>query len=522
MPGGCCVPSPHQRQLVKRDLTSLNPSHPSEAAFHRTLPLALLTSLIAFTVYISTLAPDLTWAHTGTDGGELITATVTLGVPHPPGYPTYVLLGKLFSILPFGSVAYRFNLFSAVAIAIAAGLVTLTSYRFVVPAYPFTLHNLQFTIHNSRLGPLATGLAFAFAPLIWSQAVITEVYGLNLAFVAAFLWLLLARQQPPLSGKQEGLSLRPLFTGWLLGLSFTTHLTSLLLLPLALAMTPWREWPQLGIGVTLGVLPWLALPWLSQTGSPVVWGQPTTLSGWWWLVSGRIYQPNIFALPAERLWPRLYEWGPLLWRQFTWLGFPLIAVTFLWPAPKQGEGGEPYRSSTTTSLKPGLRSSRFWLLGTAVLYILYAFGYNTPDAAVFLLPALLILALLLGDTLQRLGPAALLLPLASLLLNFTEYNLSHDMTVRPLAHQLLHTAPPDAILLTPGDQTIFTLWYFQHVEGLRPDVILIDENLFAFDWYRRRLQHQYPDLLSLQVDDIPRFVSANERGQPVVRVSLAR
>jgi hypothetical protein len=82
-----------------------------------------LTTLCALLVYVLTLAPDLTWANFGTDGGELITAAVTLGVPHPPGYPTYVLLGKLISLIPMGTVAYRFNLFSAVCVSLARACV---------------------------------------------------------------------------------------------------------------------------------------------------------------------------------------------------------------------------------------------------------------------------------------------------------------------------------------------------------------------------------------------------------------
>ena len=65
-------------------------------------------------VYLATLAPDITWAYQGTDGGDLITAAYTLGVPHPSGYPTYVLMGWLFSKLPVGTIAWRFNfLYSA-------------------------------------------------------------------------------------------------------------------------------------------------------------------------------------------------------------------------------------------------------------------------------------------------------------------------------------------------------------------------------------------------------------------------
>ena len=69
---------------------------PKRSRLRRTVPpLALL--IISFAAYYATLAPTITWAHDGADGGDLITAAYTLGVAHPPGYPTYVLLGKLSS-----------------------------------------------------------------------------------------------------------------------------------------------------------------------------------------------------------------------------------------------------------------------------------------------------------------------------------------------------------------------------------------------------------------------------------------
>ena len=72
-------------------------------------------------IYLATLAPGLTFEHYGTDGGDLITAARTLGVPHPTGYPTYTLLAWLFSHLPVGIIAYRVNLLSAIS---AAGAVS--------------------------------------------------------------------------------------------------------------------------------------------------------------------------------------------------------------------------------------------------------------------------------------------------------------------------------------------------------------------------------------------------------------
>ena len=68
--------------------------------------MGLATAMVALGIYLLTIAPDLTWANASPDGVELITASATLGIPHPPGYPTYVVLGKLFSLLPMGTVAF--------------------------------------------------------------------------------------------------------------------------------------------------------------------------------------------------------------------------------------------------------------------------------------------------------------------------------------------------------------------------------------------------------------------------------
>jgi hypothetical protein len=141
---------------------------------------SVATAGIAFLAYLSALAPDLTWANHSGDGGELITASFTLGVAHPPGYPTYVVLGKLFSTLPAGTIAFRYNLFSAASLAIAAGLLAAT----VIRSSRTTAASRRLPSH---LVGVVAALTVPFAPLVWSQAIIAEVYALNLVFLAAFL-----------------------------------------------------------------------------------------------------------------------------------------------------------------------------------------------------------------------------------------------------------------------------------------------------------------------------------------------
>ncbi len=468
---------------------------------HRLVP-PLVTSGISLTVYWLTLAPDLTWANFGRDGGELITTAVTLGVPHPPGYPTYVLLGKVFSWLPVGPVAFRLNLLSAMSVALAAGLVTAVNQA--MSTKPQTTAHGLFT--ENLMPAIAAGLTLAFAPLVWGQALISEVYGLNLLCLAIFLWALFTARPSWL-------------VGLLLGLSVTTHLTALLMLPLVVILTGRRCWLHLSAGFVVGLTPFLLIPLLANSGSPVVWGHPVTWRGWWWLVSGQLYHANLFAVPWRPLLARLHEWAMVLPAQFLWVGFVMIGVG----AVRLVKSREPSVSSSHYSVDRSPYTD-YWLLTTvlttAVLYIIYALAYNTPDALVFTLPALLLCAMLLGVGLRYGGAWSLGLPLLLLLLNFQPQNLRSAVLIRPLATQLLVHTPADALLLSSDEATTFTLWYFHHVESHRPDLIIVDTHLFAFDWYRDRLRSQHADLWVPGEDDLTAFYTRNAQTRPLCHVHI--
>lgn len=435
--------------------------------------------LIALAVYWLTLARDLTWANFGVDGGELITAVVTHGSPHPPGYPLYILAGRLAYLLPLEPVAARFNLLSAACVALATALVALVACR---DELPFASGN------GDGETAVALSLTFAFAPLVWGQALITEVYGLALLLLAAFLYALLTRRAAWL-------------IGLLLGLSATAHPTAWLMLPLTLVFTPRLTWPRLFVGLLLGLLPFAALPWLIGADSPVVWGEPTTLAGWWWLVSGQLYRGYLFALPPADWAARLLAWTPALLGQFTWAGLPLIVA---------GAARLP-RQKRWAALGMG---------GTAVFYLLFAFTYRPDDAIVNTLPAWLLLSLLLLPAYRQIGRWSLILPLILLLLNFNGQTLRADQQVRERAEALLPAIPRAAIVETPGDGTIFALWYFQHVEGQRPDLALVDRELFAYDWYRARLARLHPELSALDQPDGRVFREANGGKRPFCQASL--
>ena len=195
----------------------MNPSSGDRIGSPEQRGAALLGGAVAIFVgilYIGTLAPTvLPYGTPDTlDSPMLQTEVSVLGVGHPTGYPTYMMLTHLFTYLPLGDPAYRVNLASAVYGIAAVLVVYLAGLR------------LGGRIVAAAAGALAFGLSGAF----WSQAVIAEVYTFEALLVALVILVLLLWRD-----RREGRYL--LLSAFLVGLSLTHHLTSVLLVPAALA-----------------------------------------------------------------------------------------------------------------------------------------------------------------------------------------------------------------------------------------------------------------------------------------------
>src|SRR6478609_4688827 len=108
-------------------------STPSELDYRPSYLAAAIVSAVIFVLYILTLAPSTAmW-----DTSEYIAAAYTLGLPHPPGNPLFVLIGRVFSILPIaGSVAVRINILAALCSAISATMWFLITERVLVAWLP--------------------------------------------------------------------------------------------------------------------------------------------------------------------------------------------------------------------------------------------------------------------------------------------------------------------------------------------------------------------------------------------------
>jgi hypothetical protein len=449
-------------------------------AFKQVLP--FLVALIVGRLYLHTLAPGLTWAYDGADGGDLIAALATGGVPHPSGYPTYLLLAGWFIKLPLGSLAFRTNLFSGLCMSLAV----------------FFLYQFVLRLEGKVLPALFASLAFGTFPLIWSQALITEIYALQALLTILVLVFLVSLPSHPILD---------LLGGLLAGLALGNHLTSLFLLPLLFldntgqlklknrlkAPRMWGPYLRLLglrlVGLLLGASLYLTIPLRASGGAPVNWGQAVTLDGFWWLISGKMYQGRLVHFSPAYLLSGLRLWSGFLLEQMTLIGL-LVAVMTLVVLFK------PVRLYFVTG----------WL---ALFYSLFAILYYSPDSYVYLIPALVSFSVWIGlglawlvERLPKRTPLArpiLVVGILALLttravLMIPEMDLSNDHTAELFGQTVLESVPERAIVITNGDESLFSLWYFQYAEHLRPDVAVVSDELLSQAWYHAVLQTTYPDL----------------------------
>src|SRR5713101_4242696 len=161
---------------------------------------ASMVFLAALLLYSWTLAPTVTLV----DSGELILVAHGLGVAHPPGFPLWVMLAHLASLVPFGNVAVRVNFSSAVFAALTSAMLTLVVAELMITASYLTIskrrkrgaHQGKRT-EDSDIGrllvfapALGAGLVMAFSRTLWFYATVTEVYALNTLLILVIFFLM--------------------------------------------------------------------------------------------------------------------------------------------------------------------------------------------------------------------------------------------------------------------------------------------------------------------------------------------
>ena len=415
---------------------------------------AIAVFLISLAIYVRTLLPGPSFG----DWAEMQFIPAQLGIPHPTGYPLYVLLGKAFSLLPIGSWAFRADLLSAVAAAGASATAVLIAARLGV----------------RPVIAAAAGLSLAVSGTLWLEATFSEMNGLHLFLVAAVI-------HRALVWRAERRDRDLLLGGLLAGLAVANHLLAVTVVPIVIlfvlfdARSRLLERPaplvQAGLLGLVGVSLYMFVPLRGLAGPPSIYGKFLTWEGFSSLVSGAQFRGDMhFASVASvaaawnavpEVLTQFAEKSNVVFVAGALIGGVVLLVRDRWAAI---------------------------MLALVAASSVFFFANYLGDLDHYLLVAWLVFAVGLavaGETLlnwlerrlparreiARAGVLALALPLVIASGNWASHDESANRVGEQFATLVFSKLPPNAVLLTYWD-ALTNLTYAHCVDGKRPDLSL--------------------------------------------------
>jgi hypothetical protein len=477
-------------------------------------------AMFLFVVYCVTLARGVTYW----DAGEFLAAIHSLGIPHPPGTPLFVLLARVWSMLASPLVGYTIavNAFSALTTAAAFGLVA----------------NIFWRATDDAVAAFAGALTAGLMSTVWLNATETEVYACSLFAAFCILW---CARRYAMSNESRWIVL----TLYTCGLAWSLHLTALLVVPAAFyALASARVWPTLrhvGVGLLLSLVGGSVVLFMlvrARHDPAINQGDPSTIGALIDVVQRHQYD-------VAPLWPRR---APL------WLQFGNIFEYADWQVAL-GLGTDPGPTVARTSMTVifaifGIFGSirhrvidraswRTWMilfLTTSVGVVLYLNLRAGPSYGAGILPPgalheardrdyfftwafvcwgawagfgvvqlARVLAVRAHVTVARTGAfvgASVIVAALPLALNWTPIRHERrDVQQRDelRARSTLASLPPHAVFLAIGDNDTYPLWYLQQVLGMRRDVTVVTVPLLTPAWNRAELRRRHALLDSVFV-----------------------
>lgn len=401
------------------------------------------------------------------DDGLFVLSSYFLGVEHPPGYPLFTAIGHLFSQLPFGSVAYRVHLASALFGALSAALAWLCARRFGC----------------GRLAAYVAALGLGMSPVFWSQAIIAEVYTLNTFFFLVLTYLGLAACPPGSRAPAPGGERLLPWIAFLFGLSLSNHYPLMLLVSPAFLVLLWplrmailRRFGFLALLVVAGLLPYVWMVFRSWAAVPINFDGPLeSIPEILFFVSRAGYagvDHSASSTWLDRI--KFFEFQTAqLFVQFAIVG-TMLAVT---GAVVQWRGGDRRLPAFLTVAL---------VMPSFVLLLLLGFDYDSIHKHiyhVYPLPAYAAAALWMAIGFAALARRYALRPamatgaagvlLAAIAAMGSYFNLFEDEGWGArYAQAVLRTLPPNAVVFGQGDPDLAPMAYFHMIEGQRPDITL--------------------------------------------------
>ena len=504
---------------------------------------AAIAAGMVMILYILTLSPETAmW-----DTSEYISAAYVLGIPHPPGNPFFVLLGRVFTLLPIApTIAMRVNLLAALSSAVSAGMWFLITERVLVGWFTQRWQRIA----GGALAALIGGTAFT----VWSQSVVNEkVYTVSLAGLAIIAWLTVRWCDDP-DGPKADRTL--VLIAYILGLGYAVHMAGILAMPaVGLAVLIRRpkwilRWQLLlacAAAMFVGGSSFATQPIRAAHFPAVNEGEPTacraglnvncTFSKGTYDAFMYNFNRGQYGKPelSERQAPLSAQIG-MWWLYFKWQWVRdahgehvalqgALASVFLvlgllggWVHWKRDPRSFAFFGPLMFTLTLGLiyylnfkyGASQDPELGDTVnrevrdrdYFYLWSFSAWSVWASLGLIYVWESLAAIIGREKHVLGRETIELPtnrawaltapvlvlaFVPLFANWQSSTRRGQTDTADFAIDMLNSVEPYGILVTVGDNDTFPLWYAQEVLGVRKDVLIANTSLLNTDWYTRQM-----------------------------------
>ena len=434
----------------------------------------ILVALSAFLLYLRTLAPDVFVS----DFAEFQYQPAVLGLPHPNGFPFYMLLGWVWHFFPLGEMAWRMNLLSAIGGSLASGLVA---------------HFVQRISKQEAVGFLA-GVLLALTPTFWTYSLIAERYTLNITLIIGAVWLAWEAGATPCDYRLRRLIAS---SALMLGIGLATHPSDVLLVPFWLTLLLWRtrtrlHWSHLSrlfFPLALPMVLYLYVPWrwahfsrwtllpdihrssAVYKGLVHVWYKPSFS---WRLIFGYIAGLKGYAsgLILGGWWiavKQLSEVWPFFQQELSWAGIAIAVIGFfrLWRRERVLSmllaAFIIFLTLMTAYIHQG-KNDAYLLPSFGILLFFAAFAFMLPEN----LPTNIRLSL------QKLQLAQWLLVLGLgfilLVLRYPKQDMSRELALRLDWEAVLSQPIENQAGLLGHWSDLTPLWYLQHTHDIRTDL----------------------------------------------------
>lgn len=481
--------------------------------------IAVGLSTVVLIVYLFTLAPSVDFIDTG----ELAAVTHTLGIAHPTGYPLFTMLGWLWSHLPIGDEIFRMNVFAAVMCAAGVGALFEVIHFMLLLMHVKKREALKgkkkfsskksphplLTDHMKIVTSFFGALTIAYSETYWSTALSIEVYALHCMLVALVLLFFLRSifsEDEPSTSWWSGNRMWLLFA-FTLGLSFTNHMTTILLAPacLYLFFATYRfskmAWLKIIYAVPafiLGLLPYVYLPIRAGARPGLNWGNPQTLEKFLWHISGKQYRVWIFS-GTEATSRQLKYFVQSFPAEFGYILLPFILIG-IWSL---------YRKN---------RKLAWFVILLFIGCVVYSINYDIYDIESYFL-----LAYICSGMFAAFGFASMVrwfgerqnmsVGLVGLCIGILfgvqvgRVNQSGNYLVEDYTHNMFNSFERGALVISyQWDYWVSASYYYQHVKGLRNDVTVIDKELLRRSWYFEQIKHNFPSVYEKSRSEIEAFL----------------